>query len=305
MRRGARIGAMVVGGIAAAAIVVVWVGTLIWNLASARAAAALSTRTSSSTDTSSVYLPALLDGLPPPVARYFQFALAPGHLLVRRAQISWTGEFRTQPGSKWRPFTADQQFTTDPPGFLWDAKIHMAPLVTVRVRDQYIAGKGLTFAKLGALIPVANQSGTPEMAAGALSRYLGEAAWFPTALLPSAHLSWSAIDDSSARATLADGATRVSADFRFAPTGEIRQVTMQRFRDVDGRGLLTPFQGQYAQYRRVNGMMVPGTGEVAWILSPGPFPYWRGRLQSVKYEASPLHALPQVPLTPLSTHQPD
>lgn len=304
MKRGARIGAIVCGGIAAGAVLVLAVATLMWDRASARAAAALSTPKAYARDTT-VYGPALLDGLPPPVARYFQFALVPGHLLVRRAHIRWTGEFRTQPDAKWSSFTADQQFTTDPPAFLWDAKIHMAPLVTVRVRDQYIGGEGLTLAKLAALIPVANQSGTPEMAAGALGRYLGEAAWFPTSLLPSAHLSWSAIDDSSARATLTDGVTRVSADFRFAPSGEIRQITMERFRDVDGRGVLTPFEGQYTQYRRVNGMMVPGSGEVAWILPGGAFPYWRGRLQSVEYEAFPLHALPRVPLTPLSTRQPD
>jgi hypothetical protein len=174
-----------------------------------------------------------------------------------------------------------------PPGFVWDATIHMAPLVPVRVRDEYVAGEGAMLGKVAALVPVADQRGTPEMAAGALSRYLGEAVWLPTALLPSAGVSWAAIDDSTARATLTDGETMVSADFHFGARGEIVGTTMSRFRDVNGRGVLTPFEGRMGgAYRRVSGMMVPEAGEVAWLLPAGRFAYWRGRLVDAAYEPS-------------------
>jgi hypothetical protein len=60
------------------------------------------------------------------------------------------------------------------------------------VRDTYLDAVGAMQGKLAGLIPVVDQSGRPELAAGALHRYLAEAAWFPTALLPSDRLAWRA-----------------------------------------------------------------------------------------------------------------
>jgi hypothetical protein len=44
-----------------------------------------------------------------------------------------------------------------------------------------------------------NLRGTPEIAQGELMRFLAEAAWYPTALLPSQGVQWKAIDDFSAK----------------------------------------------------------------------------------------------------------
>jgi uncharacterized protein DUF6920 len=61
---------------------------------------------------------------------------------------------------------------------------HMAPSLPVRVRDSYIDGTGAMEGKIASLITVVNQSGRPELAAGELHRYLSEAVWLPTVLLP-------------------------------------------------------------------------------------------------------------------------
>ncbi|HET7620805.1 MAG TPA: DUF6544 family protein [Gemmatimonadaceae bacterium] len=232
--------------------------------------------------------PALVPAdLPAPVARYFAFALPSKPVRIRTAQIRWTGEFRMRPGGGWRPFEAEQNFTASPPGFVWDAQIRMMPLVPVRVRDSYIAGGGAMLGRVGGLMTVVNEGGTPEMAASALTRWLGEAVWFPTALLPGAARSegvrWTAIDDSTARATVSDGRNTASADFHFAPSGEVTGMTALRYRDVNGTGVLTPFEGQYRDYSRRNGVMVPMSSEVAWLLPEGRFAYWRGRPLEVKY----------------------
>ena len=109
--------------------------------------------------------------------------------------------------------------------------------------------------------------------------------FLPTALLPSAGVTWSPIDDSTARATLTDGATTVSADFHFGPRGEVVRTTMTRFRDVDGVGVPTLFAATTGgEYRRVSGMMMPTGGEAAWVLPDGPLSYWRGRIADVRYE---------------------
>jgi hypothetical protein len=227
------------------------------------------------------------DDLPAPVERYFAFALPSRMDRIYSARIRWTGEFQMRPGAGWSAFDAEQDFTAFPPGFVWDARIRMMPLVPVRVRDSYMAGQGTMLGKVGGLVTVVNQSGSPEMASSALTRWLGEAVWFPTALLPRATrddgVQWEAIDDTTARATIRDGASEASADFHFAPTGEITSMTALRYRDVNGASVLTPFEGRYRDYERRDGIMIPMHAEVAWLLPKGRFAYWRGHPAEVRY----------------------
>lgn len=228
------------------------------------------------------------DDLPAPVERYFAFAMPSQPKWIHTAYIRWAGEFRMRPGAGWSSFEAEQDFTAFPPGFVWDARIRMVPLVPVRVRDSYMAGQGTMLGRVGGLVTVVNQGGTSEMATSALARWLGEAVWFPTALLPRATngdgVQWEAMDDSTARATIRDGANEVSADFHFAPTGEITGMTALRYRDVNGTSVLTPFDGRYHDYERRNGIMIPMFAEVAWLLPEGRFAYWRGHLAEVTYD---------------------
>jgi hypothetical protein len=40
----------------------------------------------------------------------------------------------------------------------------------------------------------------------------------------------------------------------------------------------------HRDYKRVDGFMIPTTGEVAWVLPEGRAPYWRGQLIDVRFE---------------------
>ena len=224
-----------------------------------------------------------LAALPPPVARYFAFALGP-EAPVRLARIQHEGSFRTRPGGRAAPFSSIQNVSVSPRGFVWDAAISMLPLIPVRVRDSYLGGEGAMRGRIGGLIPVVDQSGTPELASGALARWLGEAVWLPSALLPSSELTWDPVDDTSARVTLTDRGTRVSMVAYFGDGGEIVQLTADRFRDVGGRGVLTPWVIELGDYARTAGMMVPLAGTVSWQLPEGRFEYWNGRIVDVEYE---------------------
>jgi len=224
-----------------------------------------------------------LEGLPPPVARYFAFALSPGQRIIAGAHLRFTGTFAAKPNAS-APFTAEQDVRVTPPGFVWDARIDMMPVVPVLVRDSYVGGEGAMRAAAAGVIPVVNQHGTPEMAAASLQRFLAEAVWLPTALLPREGLSWSAIDDTSARVTLTDGPTTVSLHVTFGPRGEIESMSTTRYRDVKGTPVLTPWVGHHRDYKRMGEMMIPTSGEVAWVLPGGPEPYWRGRLVSATFD---------------------
>jgi hypothetical protein len=298
MNRWSRIAIGTVGGLVVAGAIGLLVGGVLWNRRTARMVERLGTGTptaapvsASASPSSSVatFSPAQLEGLPTPVARYFLFALQPGQPLVRAARVEHAGTFATEP-DQWEPFTSVQHFRVRPPAFVWDAAIRMGripPMLGVRVRDSYLDGEGAMYGAVAALVPVADQQGTPEIASGSLARFLAESVWFPTALLPGragAGVTWSPVDDSTAKATLVDGARSVSADFHFSRRGEIVRVSGERFRDVAGKGVMTPWTARLREYSRRNGMMVPAFGEVAWLTAEGRRPYWRGNIARVAYE---------------------
>ena len=68
---------------------------------------------------------------------------------------------------------------------------------------------------------LSSSANIPELNSGALHRYLAEAVWYPTALLPQAGVQWSPIDEHSALATLTDNGETVSLEFRFNDAGEV------------------------------------------------------------------------------------
>ncbi len=230
--------------------------------------------------------PAALDSLPAPVARYLRAALRDGTPLVRHATIRHAGEFRADTtGGAWVPLRSSEHFTALSPGFVWDARIRMAPFADAWVRDELIAGVAAMRARVAAVATVADVAGTPALAAGALHRWLGEAVWFPTALLPSRFLRWSAVDDSTAAATATAGAATVSLVFHFGPDSLPRFAeTPARMRDVGGVGVPTPWRARLWAWQWRGGMRVPTRSEVEWGLASGPRPYWRATITEAVYE---------------------
>jgi hypothetical protein len=232
------------------------------------------------------YSPDELIGLPAPVQKYFRAVLNDGQPIVSSVYVELSGTFNmSDTGEKWKRFTSTQRVIAQRPGFDWEARIEMMPGLTGRVHDAYIAGEGILHATLFGLVSLVNLRGTPEIAQGELMRFLAEAAWYPTALLPSQGVQWKAIDDFSAEATLKDGETALTLLFRFDENGLIKSVRAEaRGRTVAGAVIPTPWEGQWRNYELREGICVPTEGEVAWLLPEGPKPYFRGRITSLRYE---------------------
>lgn len=228
-----------------------------------------------------------LDGLPAPVQRYFRAALRGGAPVVAAVSVEHRGTFNaSERGEQWAPFTSTQRVVTRRPGFVWDARVAMVPGVPVYVHDAYVAGTGILHPSLGGVYALANLRGTRDVALGELMRFLAEVAWYPTALLPSQGVRWQALDDRSARATLADGDLALTLTFTFrADDGLIESVRADaRGRTVGGRVEQAPWEGRWSDYAERDGMVVPLTGEVAWLLPEGRQPYWRGTFTALRYE---------------------
>lgn len=269
-----------VGGVSA----VVVFGNRRWRSATRQMYEKLSAGRRSVSPTS--YDPAELAGLPEPVKRYFEAALEPGQPLIAAVEVAHVGTFNTgEDRPQWKPFRSRQRVVVQRPGFVWDARIALGSGLAVRVHDAYLAGEGILSASLLGWVTVLNMRSTPALAHGELLRFFAEAAWYPTALLPSQGVHWEPVDETSAQATLMDGGTTVTARFRFNPEGWIESVRAEdRGRAVKNEIVPTPWEGRWWNYETRNGMRLPIEGEVAWMLPDGPKPYWRGSITGLTYE---------------------
>lgn len=241
---------------------------------------------------SAVEVRAALGNLPHPVARYLALAVPHGHRAVHTLRLRHGGVFRTAPDARFMRIDGVQYFTADPPGFVWWGRMHMAPGVWVDARDRLIDSAGEMRVLAESMLPLVDARG-PLLDEGAAIRALGEMVWFPTALLDARYVSWSPIDDRSARATLRIRNSRgpfpgakleVSAVFHFGDDGMPTHVTAMRPREVNGEMVRTPWRGVCADFREVDGLRVPFTMESVWELESGPFQVLRFEVQSIELD---------------------
>lgn len=225
--------------------------------------------------------------LPAPVERYLRYALREGQPMIRSVRLGQTGELRISAEKRtWRPFHAVQFVCTDPPGFVWDAQVTLPLKTTVCVRDSYIAGRGEGKVTLFGFLPFPMRAApsSHQLNEGELMRYLAEAVWYPTALLPGQGVEWTPVSDDQALATLTDGATTVAMEFRFGEHGEVTSVSSPaRPRQVGNTYIATPWEGIHRNYREQSGMQIPTDGEVKWHLCGEAVSVWKGHLQNLEW----------------------
>lgn len=224
-----------------------------------------------------------LDELPAPVRRYFDYAIEERHPYIRTVRVEQRGRFRLGgSGSPWYPLRATQHISTTPPGFVWDATITLAQLLPIHIVDLYKHGDGLLEARLFSTVPVAVAGPDPQMNQAELGRYLAEAVWFPTALLPTQGVKWTAIDDQSAKATLEDNGVSTSMVFHFDERGRVNRVTTERYnREADA---YVPWTGYFENYEPRGGLSIPTTGEVEWNYPDADVGYGRFFVTDIHYE---------------------
>ena len=208
--------------------------------------------------------------------------------MVAGVHVQHTGTFNMgETTDQWKPFGSDQKVVTQRPGFDWNGRVSMMPGLPVRVHDAYVAGEGILHASVLGLFTVVDMRGTREVAEGELMRFFAEAAWYPTALLPSQGVRWEAVDDHSAHATLEEGDHTITMLFTFDEEGVIDTVRAEaRGRAVGDEVVPTPWRGCFWNYDERGGMLVPLDGEVAWLLPEGEKPYWRGHITEIRYQSA-------------------
>ncbi|PZO36179.1 MAG: hypothetical protein DCF19_22280 [Pseudanabaena frigida] len=233
------------------------------------------------------YDPKEIVDLPEPVQRYFKTVLQDGQALISKVELSQTGQFHmNETEHKWHKFTATQLVVTKRLGFDWNAKIQMFPFINVFVHDTYLLGEGDLQASILGLFAVAKMHNTPQLNQGELLRFLAEAIWYPTSLLPSQGVVWESINQHSSRATLTDGKTTASVVFQFDAEGLITSMRAEaRCHSVVGDKLVfMPWVGNFREYATHNGMRIPLEGEVGWEHLEGLRLYFIGKTTKINYE---------------------
>jgi hypothetical protein len=104
---------------------------------------------------------------------------------IRVARFAQRGELRTEvDAQRWLRFEASHMVTPLVPGFLWDARVRMAPLLHVRVRDALMQGEGSGEVALLSALRVSSAAGGMAVNSGSLHRFLAEAVWYPARFFP-------------------------------------------------------------------------------------------------------------------------
>src|SRR5690348_3018448 len=84
-----------------------------------------------------------LSGLPEAVQRHLRWAGVVGKEAVRTVRLKQKGSLRLKEGQKWLPLRAEQYFTTNPPAFIWYARVgSFFPGVSISITDMFARGHG-------------------------------------------------------------------------------------------------------------------------------------------------------------------
>lgn len=223
--------------------------------------------------------------LPPPVQRYLEVTRSLDSPSARIAVLKQRGTLRTASDKPWMPFESEQVYSLEPPAFVWLAKAQVAtPIVHMLARDKFVDGEGNMLVSLLGVLTVADGHG-PAMDQGAALRYWGEILALPGAVL-NPHLRWEAVsgNDRQARLSIEQGALQLSALIEFDEQGLLAAVHAHRYRDVDGRQVLTPWSGHMRDWKRIDGLLFPASWQSVWHLPEGDLVAVRMEILSIRTE---------------------
>lgn len=197
----------------------------------------------------------MVAGLPEPVRRYFTYVIRPDTPLLPVAEIEMTGKFSlgTKNDPRYQPMEASQILAV-PDGFVW--AMHTTGGMPVAGSD---SGQWTRFRILG-LIPVARAGKDANHARSAFGRYVSEAViWSPAALLPGPGVTWSAVNDDTARVTVRHGNLSQAVDVTLDAEGRPLVVSFERWTNANPEKThrLQPFGAVVSDFRDVGGYRLP------------------------------------------------
>lgn len=206
-------------------------------------------------DAPAVFSPGLVAALPEPARRFFTYAIRQGTPILPVSAIDMTGQFSlgTKEKPAYQPIEA-HQILAAPEGFVWAMRTRGG--MPISGSD---SGRWTRFRIFG-LIPVARLGGDDDHTRSAFGRYVAEAViWAPAALLPKAGVSWTSVDDTTARVTIRHGDLNQAVDVTVDDQGRPVTVSFQRWSNAnpDKVHRFQPFGAVMSDFRDVGGYRLP------------------------------------------------
>lgn len=233
------------------------------------------------------FTPALLDGLPEPVRRYFLFSIASGTPLASRVELTMRGSFSL--GTKDNPQNfamAAREVLALPGGFVWRPRLWSGPF-WVTGSDGLAGDEAWTHFWLASLFPVARVGNSTDQRRSAAARLVLEAIWAPASLLPGNGASWTARDARRATVSMTIAGEAVTADLEIGQDGRPLSVSTLRWTDANPRHRFAwqPFGGRFTAYGTFAGYTIPTRVEVGnQFGTPAYFPFFQANIEAAQFE---------------------
>jgi hypothetical protein len=228
-----------------------------------------------------------LKDLPYPVQNWLTNSNIIGRERIKTVRLKQEGKMRTKINGPWMPTKAEQYFTVEEPGFVWIADVKMAPFVHLSGIDIFNTGKGKMNIKVLSLFSVVDSEG-PEMDSSTMMRYLAEMMWFPTAAL-SPYIKWEEIDMCTAKVIMEHEGISVSGIFYFNEKGDILRFVGKRYKEVNGKYILSDWGGVNKEFKEFDGIRIPSKSDVTWFEEDGEFNWFKLEITELQYNEPTLY----------------
>ena len=225
--------------------------------------------------------PKSIERLPAVVQKWLIKSGVIGREVVRTVHLKQKGLMRQKPDGKWLPMEAEQYITAKLPGFIWNGTMGNS-FIKINGRDKYMNGKGNMLIKVMSTIPIGNSSGE-EMDQGAMLRFLAEIIWLPSAALND-YITWGAVNDSTAHATMINANQKVSGLFYFDQNGDVVGFEGKRYGNFQGHFSLETWYVRILEHKEFNGVRIGNKCEVTWKLRPGDFTWLQLEVTDIRYD---------------------
>ncbi|GEO21636.1 hypothetical protein CQA01_21700 [Cyclobacterium qasimii] len=224
----------------------------------------------------------MISDLPAIIQKWLLNNGAIGKALVYNVYLEQDLQMLMKPEQKeWNKAKARQYFTIEPPAFNWSVNLKMNPFLAVVGRDKFENGHGEMMIKLLSFFSIVDAKSNEKVNQATLQRYLAEIVWFPSFAL-SPYISWEAIDDYSAKATMEYNGTVGSGEFHFEENGDFKKFVAMRYKDaVDV--LPTEWTVTATKTEERNGIKIPVESKAEWKLAKGNWTWLKLKITDIRY----------------------
>jgi hypothetical protein len=225
----------------------------------------------------------MLRDLPEPARRYLKYAGVVGRPFVGTVRLTQTGQIQLAAGQPSLPLHAEQHFSVQPPGFVWQVAVPADALPLLRGKDTFLDGTGRMLITAAGLFPIVDATG-PELDQGEMLRFLSEMMWFPAGFLGE-NVSFEPVDAGSARVSLTHAGRTATGTIFVDGDGKLTRFEAERYYPGDGGNpSLQRWSTPVDEYGEFNGLRIPVRARAVWSLPAGDLEYIRITVTELQHD---------------------